>query len=251
MKVESSTTSVAVAQAVARPQRGPEKSDPEATSPAPTPAPSPANNRPRNAISSTSSSSEGDLTSSGKGVIRNLLAGHYQGVADVRLRINFNEELQVLEYEAQTQAIADQAPAFSGAMEELFPSTSGLESLDSNAQSAIADAEMAFLAATDAVFTDASSAGTLLVGLRSAFETLTAALEPAFDLTGYIADLKSGFEAALAELSANLAEATLRPPLSEPHGNGAAYDKFLAIYRSLGSNSDTASSAASPVDQTA
>ena len=32
-----------------------------------------------------------------KGVINNLLAGHYKGVADVRLRINFADELLALE----------------------------------------------------------------------------------------------------------------------------------------------------------
>ncbi|MBW8041778.1 MAG: hypothetical protein FVQ85_17515 [Planctomycetes bacterium] len=41
------------------------------------------------------------------GVIQNLMDGHYKGVADVRLRINFNEEIEAIEA-AQRQAIADE-----------------------------------------------------------------------------------------------------------------------------------------------
>jgi hypothetical protein len=38
----------------------------------------------------------GDTLDIKRGVIRNLLSGHYKGVADVRLRINFHDELQAL-----------------------------------------------------------------------------------------------------------------------------------------------------------
>lgn len=40
-----------------------------------------------------------------KGVIRNLLDGHYKGVADVRLRIVHYDQLQALQYEQQKTAI--------------------------------------------------------------------------------------------------------------------------------------------------
>jgi hypothetical protein len=39
-----------------------------------------------------------------KGVVRNLLEGHYEGVADLRLRINFHEEIQAIEEQAQLEA---------------------------------------------------------------------------------------------------------------------------------------------------
>lgn len=39
---------------------------------------------------------KGDTLDIQRGVIRNLMAGHFQGVADVRLRINFHDELQAL-----------------------------------------------------------------------------------------------------------------------------------------------------------
>ncbi len=44
------------------------------------------------------------------GVIRNLLEGHYKGVADVRLRINHFEELAAIE-SAQLKALAEQEVA--------------------------------------------------------------------------------------------------------------------------------------------
>jgi len=42
-----------------------------------------------------------------KGVIRNLLAGHYKGVADVRLRMNFMEELSAVQEVAVARAVDD------------------------------------------------------------------------------------------------------------------------------------------------
>ena len=39
----------------------------------------------------------GDESPPVKGVIRNLLEGHYKGVADIRLRINFHDELASLQ----------------------------------------------------------------------------------------------------------------------------------------------------------
>ena len=37
---------------------------------------------------------EDEPKDSSTGVVRNLMEGHYRGVADVRLRINFNEQIQ-------------------------------------------------------------------------------------------------------------------------------------------------------------
>ncbi len=57
------------------------------------------------AVQTTDSTTE--TTEEIPGVIQNLMDGHYKGVADVRLRINFNEEIEALEA-AQRQAIADE-----------------------------------------------------------------------------------------------------------------------------------------------
>ena len=47
--------------------------------------------------SSTEPQSESQESDAEKGVLRNLLAGHFKGVSDVRLRINFFEELAAIE----------------------------------------------------------------------------------------------------------------------------------------------------------
>ncbi|MEW6073647.1 MAG: hypothetical protein AB1726_13775 [Planctomycetota bacterium] len=56
----------------------------------PFPVPSPAGEEP------PASERCPDTVDIQRGVLRNLLAGHYRGVADVRLRINFFDELQAL-----------------------------------------------------------------------------------------------------------------------------------------------------------
>jgi len=53
---------------------------------------------------------------SAKGVIRLLEAGHFRGVADVRLRINFHDELQARREEAARPAIAQAGDTFTTAV---------------------------------------------------------------------------------------------------------------------------------------
>jgi len=53
------------------------------------------------------------------------------------------------------------------------------------------------------------------------------------DLQSYIEELESAFEAAMEELIGGLGEVQILPELSEPSGNGVAYEKFLAIYNEL------------------
>lgn len=45
--------------------------------------------------------------------------------------------------------------------------------------------------------------------------------------------IPAAFDAALDGLGNALSGATVLPPLSEPSGNGKAYEKFLAIYNDL------------------
>jgi hypothetical protein len=54
-----------------------------------------------------------------KGVIRNLLAGHYKGVADVRLRINFFDELAAMDQNAVRDSLSTGAETFSELGEDL------------------------------------------------------------------------------------------------------------------------------------
>ncbi len=56
-----------------------------------------------------------------KGVIRNLLAGHYKGVADVRLRMNFMEELSSVQEVAVARAVEDFEGQVRAVVDDLGP----------------------------------------------------------------------------------------------------------------------------------
>lgn len=67
-----------------------------------------------------------------KGVIRNLMEGHFKGVAGVRLRINFHEELTGLEQGQVAEAIAPQSDSLqdlAADLEELQALAEGSEDL--------------------------------------------------------------------------------------------------------------------------
>ena len=64
----------------------------------------------------------------------------------------------------------------------------------------------------------------------SAFEILVSA---------FIEELNSVFLVALDELTKSLSEVEVLPELSEPNGNGSAYEKFLALYNELWGSGDS------------
>lgn len=64
----------------------------------------------------------------------------------------------------------------------------------------------------------------------SAFEILVSA---------FIEDLNSIFLVALDELTNSLSEVEVLPELSQPNGNGSAYDKFLVLYNELSDSGDS------------
>ena len=57
--------------------------------------------------------------------------------------------------------------------------------------------------------------------------------EVVIDGEAFIASLIESFESGMEALIASLAETSILPALSEPNGNGTAYDKFVAMYNEL------------------
>ncbi len=222
---------------------------------------------------------EGEVknSESGQGVIRLLQEGHFKGVADVRLRINFAAELAEIE-QSRIKQDAD------GAIDGVFESVSSVlgspevtepppeASLDAFEQ-AVKQSKAAFFAA------EFPSLKTLTSDLESAFEAFISSLTPEaqtssdteppsavgavgegndvidtetipgspgeqdvsapaapdsgaapFDLG---AALRTAFSEAMEDLSNKLSTSNILPELSEPNGNGVAYEKFLAIYNNL------------------
>jgi hypothetical protein len=250
-----------------------------------------------------------------KGVIRNLLEGHYKGVADVRLRINHFEELAAIE-SAQLKALAEQEVAGllgvveSGVNNILGSSETFTAQAASNGEGetepvnetlTVSGLHDEFVGAVNIlsekfVLAETPSINDLVGGIENAFTdfvtflsgllvrteenptvvveseggqaggssgiSMTGTQEPTasspegeqpagveivggepeppvvevLPQAGYISlidELSAAFEAAKDELIEALNGFQLLPELSEPSGNGVAYEKFLAIYNQM------------------
>ena len=192
-----------------------------------------------------------------KGVIRNLLEGHYKGVSDVRLRINFFEELAAIEA-AEVQTVTDEKvggvlESVGGVVTEFLEgdnelteeqSTSVLE-LHETFNRAVGESQ------NEPVVDLTTSFDDFVEALRNLFtlpeqtqeETTTAEIEKGgitdssstteLPWETFLDNLQSTFTTAFDELSKAVTDLHVLPELSEPNGNGVAYEKFLAIYNDL------------------
>ena len=205
-----------------------------------------------------------------KGVVRLLQEGHFKGVADVRLRINFHDELTQL-------SIQSVQVDFSAQFSDFIQSAQ--DSFDTFMATTEATEEQAASATNlfDAFITSANTlADTFLADGGSDFSGVAAELETAFD--ALVSELETlfppaptpvvlndneiqeleglegvdtppndpqpaltplgEFRAALTEHLERLLEsmqesATNLPELSEPNGNGVAFDKFMEMLEAL------------------
>jgi hypothetical protein len=245
------------------------------------------------------------------GVIRLLEAGHFKGVADVRLRINFYDELTARAAGVARSTLDEKSgelvDAVKGGLNELVETLAADEETRQAVTDLMAQFEEAVGSAADGQSsTEGLDPETLAQTLSSFFDTLTEGLTellsapldgletppasevpdepvdeaaagsagtlvngpttepanlpvdgtdddpagipvdgapddstdaPADDLVTPLDDalqlLHDTFNAALEELLASIATAARLPDPSPPTGNGAAYDKFLAIYNDL------------------
>lgn len=169
-----------------------------------------------------------------KGVLRLLQEGHFKGVSDVRLRINFFDELAAIEAE-KLQAVAEEK--VNGVLE----SVGGVVNSFLEEENELTEEQAASVLGFQETFVQAVSEynSELVADLNTAFEGFVEALDtesgdapgPAWQT--FIDDLQSAFAAATNELTQAFAEVGILPELSEPNGNGVAYEKFLAIYNEL------------------
>jgi len=211
-----------------------------------------------------------------KGVLRLLQAGHFQGVADVRLRINFHNEIVAMESEqyAQTaqQGMSDLQSAIGDQMTTLLDNPD----LDETTATGIGDALETFNATLTQPTADTS---TLTDQIRADFDNLVSSLKTvlgiqaqddtenseeitpadaivedapqmaaqvanetpadtpeaasAVDYQAFVDALISTFETKMQEFESSLTDIKVLPDLSAPHGNGKAYDKFVAMYNDM------------------
>lgn len=189
-------------------------------------------------------------TEQGKGVLRLLQEGHFKGVSDIRLRINFFDELAAIEA-GKLQAVAEEK--VNGVLESVGGVVNSF--LEENE---LTEEQAASVLGFQETFVQAVSKynSEPVTDLKTAFEEFVEALRnlsasavqtqeegittdtesgdapgPAWQT--FIEDLQSAFTAATNELTQAFAEVGILPELSEPNGNGVAYEKFLAIYNEL------------------
>ena len=221
-----------------------------------------------------------------RGVIRLLQEGHFRGVADVRLRINFAEELQGIQAASTGALLNEGVPALQDELNAAIDAFVDVSDLPEEAATDLRSAQTGFNIEVGALLEGGGLSTDVFAGLRTAFQDFLAALVPpqppedesilpiapaadevapetgesilaatpaetvaAGGETGIVNDIFAGlreslsgiFEEALAGLQESISELAL-PPLSEPNGNGRAYERFLAAYNDIfgaGGGTDT------------
>jgi hypothetical protein len=230
-------------------------------------------------VSSTDIESEEELTvvnSEGKeikGVIRNLLNGHFKGVSDVRLRINFADEINELQSAEMEKAVEN---GVSGLQDNL---DSRIESFVNGNELTEEEIENINLAADQfRVAISSVDKSDLMSELKAAFDEFAVSITPQpaepeelpveeespvenidpdavpienttaeteenpeetpvvsseLLIEQFLADLTEFFLSELDNLEIQLGSVSVLPELSQPSGNGKAYDKFVALYNEM------------------
>jgi len=220
-----------------------------------------------------------------RGVIRLLQEGHFKGVADVRLRINFADELSALSQSSLRGAVSGDVSAVLAAVDTEVNEFLASDEFDEAFVQAVRGAQDAFDSSVNdlaTAFGEASDPATadLLAGIQAAYDGFVSALTEIFtqdeggigevvgdgveappipvegetipadapppptttistELQSFLDKLTTAFDSALTSFGNSLTQASeVLPPLSEPSGNGAAYEKFLAILNGLNAVTD-------------
>ena len=201
-----------------------------------------------------------------RGVLRHLQEGHFNGVADVRLRIVFHDELAETAEASVRQSTEENLATLVAGVDSEIEALLSQDGLSEEAKAAIGEHQATFDAAiADAgdthVYGDEIRAEAFFDGVRSAFDTLHSSLQEILRETqptetsdgtssrplperisesgsgsrfdAIISGLQSTFASAFDALTDAFDVARALPILSEPSGNGRAYEKFLAIYDEL------------------
>lgn len=222
-----------------------------------------------------------------RGVIRLLQEGHFKGVADIRHRINFFEELSAMENGEIQKVVGEKVPAITDSVNANLEDLLSSDNLSDEQVTSIFEQMEIFTQSVDLIKEDflntaQPSKGALISGLSSNFEEFIASLNlvllppktestddistienlgieepitvnpageendemdeiiepdqaegPETIFQNFILDLRETFAEALNELNSALNDIKILPDLSEPNGNGKAFDKFLTIYNNL------------------
>jgi len=215
-------------------------------------------------------SAEGtDRSESVKGILRLLQEGHFKGVADVRLRINFHDGLAAIEG-AQLRAVAEEN--VSGLFESIQPTVDTLvgsgriaqeqtDTLTGTFRQTVNQSVDKFLAgqtSKDALIDELNSGfNAFLAGLAAATtrDALDEGISPIEDIleevvaeetrtempeqgeqtesTGFVGELTAVFNASLARFMDGLKDVRILPTSFSPKDSASDYQMFLAVYNEL------------------
>lgn len=190
-----------------------------------------------------------------KGVVRLLRAGHFKGVADARLRINFHEEIAQLGSQSLSNVFQEALDSFFDELDAGFASfidgvsatanqAASATELFSQFKSTINDLAQAFLNDGGQHF------GSVAIQFQSEFDSFSVELEIRIasvpesteavvedvpeSTDSFFDQFRQAFTEQLDRLVESLdALATVLPEVSAPNGNGKAYAKFLEILDGL------------------
>jgi hypothetical protein len=219
---------------------------------------------------------------SSTGVIRNLMEGHYRGVADIRLRINFYDQIKQVstqktietvqnwsqdfvtsvydeqQVSAKSVDLADQVESFLSTFKEtlkgIINEVQGGQIEPSSIVSSMREAFVDLLKIESPVIAKEDSkrespAADELLDIsptaKQQEENSDNASE-AKDIADSLEHLISTFQEKLTDLESSLADLTILPPLSEPNGKGVAYDRFLKMYNEMISENESTDDEAIP-----
>lgn len=211
-----------------------------------------------------------------KGVLRLIQEGHFNGVADVRLRINFFKQLQSLEnvaaqdtarqaVEAFNQVVSDSIDNQPPEQVEVINALKGLQDtlvqLDESGEEPAVINEQVGTAFTDLIALlrelqglNAENPLEKDLGTESVLaEADIPAAESPVD-GGNVEALIITLEAGFTTFDAALSSTSITYQFTPPNGNGGAFDKFLDLYETLSSakgSQDTDDQAAPQIDLTA
>lgn len=120
-------------------------------------------------------------TAEAGGVIRLLMDGHFKGVADVRLRINFHDELVSLERQSLQSSVEEGLTSLRESIGGSFDAFRSANSLAEETAAAVNEIQDAFLQGIDSAKNDFMSASgatqeSFRAALNSSFETMLSSL---------------------------------------------------------------------------
>jgi hypothetical protein len=122
------------------------------------------------------------------GVIRLLMAGHFKGVADVRLRINFFEELNAIQAGKLQDVAGEKVPGLVESVQQTVQSLLSSGQLSEEQSASLTEQLKGFTQSVNQVLEDFKNSPNpdkegLISGLNAAFENLTSFIAGIFPAT--------------------------------------------------------------------